>query len=194
MLILPPPSYLSSHTHPCTHTGGNTSIPWPCGDSSWYCPARSASALRVSAGYYSLGVAGSKSNIAQCPLGQYCNGTGIPYDCPAGTYGAIAGLSTDFCSGRCIDGALCEPQSVSPNGQPCHEGYVCVQGIPQACPTGTYNPTQGASNLQVACLPCPAATFNPIQGGASAGACLPCSQFEGSAPGASLCWPGLRGG
>eukprot|EP00750_Incisomonas_marina_P004846 INCI13503.2.p1 GENE.INCI13503.2~~INCI13503.2.p1 ORF type:complete len:1461 (+),score=200.99 INCI13503.2:175-4557(+) len=65
-----------------------------------------------------------------CPAGQYLrNEQGTCADCPAGTYGAVSGLESPECSGRC------EP------------GYYCPRGSTsarqEACPAGTYGSSYG---------------------------------------------------
>ena len=45
----------------------------------------------------------------------------------------------------------------------------------------------------MACLLCPAGTYNPTTGATSIDACLGCPEYEGSDPGADVCWPGVRG-
>ena len=45
----------------------------------------------------------------------------------------------------------------------------------------------------MACLLCPAGTYNPTTSATSIDACLGCPEYEGSDPGADVCWPGVRG-
>jgi hypothetical protein len=107
-------------------------------------------------------------------------------------YGAVSGLTNASCSGRCEDGALCEPGSTQSTGVPCPTGSWCTQGIAVPCPAGTYNGGMGASSRQL-CTPCPANTYSAVNGSTSVALCVPCSAFEGSLPGAAACWPGLIG-
>ncbi len=182
-LPLPPP-----HSVP----GGNTSTPTPCGDAQLYCPGGSSGPSPVGPGYFSTGVSGAKTGRSPCPRGQYCDGTGTPIDCPLGRYGAVEGMEASLCSGQCSDGIECLPRSTSDDVL-CPEGSVCIVGVPVPCPSGRYNPVKGASNASLACIPCPANTFNPLNGSALLGACTSCASFEESSPGASMCWPGVRG-
>jgi hypothetical protein len=158
-----------------------------------YCPARSSAPIDVPVGFYTVGPVSLKTSAAVCPLGQYCNGSGVAADCPLGTYGDVQGLTNASCAGRCVDGALCLPRSTDPQGVPCPQGFVCLQGVASPCPAGTYNPTTGAAVASAACLPCPAGTYNARNGSGSLASCAPCPPFEGSTPGSTACWPGLRG-
>jgi hypothetical protein len=45
------------------------------------------------------------------------------------TYGATGGLVNATCTGRCVDGVLCEPHSVSATGVPCPTGVYVVRGV-----------------------------------------------------------------
>jgi hypothetical protein len=178
---------------PGVETGAGAAAVQPCGSDSMYCPAGSTAPIAVAVGYYSVGPATLKTSAAVCPLGQYCNGSGSALDCPLGTFGGVQGLSTASCSGRCDDGALCLPRSTIAQGVPCPQGFVCQQGAATPCPTGTYNPGTGAVAASIACIPCPAGTYNARNGSGSLASCTPCPPFEGSTPGSTACWPGLRG-
>ncbi len=158
-----------------------------------YCPTGSVEPLSVGIGNYSVGPPGARSGQTLCPLGQYCDGTGVPLDCPAGYFGGTQGLTNASCSGRCADGALCEPRSVSPTSVPCPAGSVCLKGVAFPCPRGTYNPVMGASKASASCLGCPAEFFGNTTGATSIAACTPCGPRESSGVGAAVCWPGLSG-
>ncbi len=186
--LTPPPPC----TGVCLCAGVRSAGLTACGNDSVYCPAASAKPLLVGAGYYSDGAPGLKFARVLCPEGQYCDGSGVPMDCPLGTFGAVEGLSNASCSGRCRDGVACMPRSTSASGLACPAGYFCVQGVPMPCPVGTYQPSLG-QYLFSACLPCPAGTYNAGNGSTSLGACVQCPPFEGSTPGSTTCWPGLRG-
>jgi hypothetical protein len=183
--------------HECTFcrdpTATGTATPLPCGNSSLYCPVGSEAPVVVGAGYYSVGVVGSSVKFGRelCSVGQYCPGDGVAYDCPSGRYGNSIGLSDWTCSGQCGDGLLCAPRSTS-NSELCPTGQFCVKGISMPCPAGSYNPTPGATNAS-ACLLCPENTYSARNGSSSASDCQLCPDFEGSAPGAVACWPGVKG-
>lgn len=143
-------------------------------------------------GYYTFGGPGVKYTQLLCPFGQYCTGSGVPLDCPIGSYGGSLGLTSSLCSGRCNDGVLCPLRSLSPEGEPCPQGHYCRSGVAEACPSGTFNPLLGAFKSS-ACTPCPANTYGARSGSTSLTACVPCDVFEGSDPAAIACWPGVRG-
>lgn len=167
--------------------------PLPCGNSTVYCPAHAVVPLPAGSGYYTTGgVESTRVQRTLCREGQYCPGDGFGYDCPLGRFGATEGLDAPFCSGPCDDGVLCGAGSVSPTGSPCPAGAYCLQGVPVPCLAGTYNPREGASSV-ASCVLCSGGTFNPSRGAASPASCVACAPLEGSGPGASGCWPGLRG-
>jgi hypothetical protein len=169
-----------------------SAVPTPCGNDSVYCPTGSSAPSPAGPGYFTEGNLGGRVARSACDPGSYCPGDGAAYPCPAGTYGDTQGLTSATCSGRCGDGVLCPLQTSTSAGLPCPAGSVCTAGLATACPSGTYNPSPGAANVSQ-CLACPAGTFNPGNGSSSDAECLPCPAFEGSAPGASSCWPGILG-
>ena len=61
---------------------------------------------------------------------------------------------------------------------------------PISCPVGRYRVDLGASSL-ADCLLCPAGRFSNTTGAFSTEDCLACDPFEDSAPGSSVCWPGI---
>jgi hypothetical protein len=170
----------------------NASAPTPCGNDSWFCPAAASLPTSVGPGFFSDGVPGFRSSRAPCPEGHYCNGSGVATPCPRGRFGGVTGLTDALCSGVCSDGVLCEAGSKNANGIPCPAGFHCSAGLSTPCPGGTYNPDQGGSAALV-CIPCPAGYYSRDEGASSFGSCRPCDAFEGSHPGAVMCWPGLRG-
>ncbi len=169
-------------------------MPLPCGNDSVYCPGAQGAPLLVSAGYYaSAGAPGARTDRTECPPGQYCPGDGHQYNCNGGHYGNTTGLTTPACSGRCLDGVLCEPGETSPDGQRCPPGAFCLAGVSVECPAGTYNNDSGAKSM-ADCLLCPAGKYGGLMGMSSEEtACLPCPAFENSFAGARACWPGLQG-
>lgn len=73
---------------------------------------------------------------ATCPKGHYCPGnTDAPIACPCGTYGAVEGLTTPECSGKCQEGYYCPEASTSSTQATCSAGYTCEEGscAPKAC-------------------------------------------------------------
>ncbi len=145
------------------------------------------------AGFYTDGPTIGRTESVPCRPGTYCPGDGRVYPCPVGRYGDVGQLASATCSGQCLDGALCTNQSISATGVPCPAGAVCIAGLATLCPRGTYNPSPGASNASTACLPCGPNTYNPNPGSSSSLDCTACPAYEGSAPGASSCWPGIMG-
>jgi len=143
-------------------------------------------------GYYVVGLPGSRNARVQCRPGSYCDGSGTARPCPAGRYGDTYGLTNASCSGECGDGVLCAQQTPSAAGQPCPVGRYCLAGMAFPCPSGTYNPSQGATNASW-CTACPAGTFNPNPGSSAVAECEACPDREGSNPGATACWPGILG-
>ncbi len=167
--------------------------PQPCGNDTVYCPRGSASPLLSAPGFYTDGFSSTqKSELWPCPPGSYCPGDGLRHPCPQGYFGALQGLVSATCSGRCDDGALCPVESLTSLGLPCPMGFYCVAGLGTACPAGTYNDALGASSV-AACQLCPANTFNANSNVTSIAGCVACNPFEGSRPGASSCWPGIMG-
>jgi hypothetical protein len=104
------------------------------------CPEASTSAMeqRCAPGSYSLAGAGS------------CTA------CPAGTYGAVSGLTTAGCSGLCTAGFACPL------------GVACPQFL--MCPSGSYS-LAGAG----ACSVCPAGRFGSSPAMAAAECSGPCA-------------------
>ena len=142
----------------------------PTGECSegYYCSLRSTESAPVNASHGDI-----------CYSGHYCpQGTGVPKQCPPGTfYNTTGAFSIDDCF-LCPPGMYCEGSGiVQPTGL-CSEGFYCLQGantstpidgstgdvcpignfcplgsaLPQACSDGTYmNHTQAAL-----CYECPA--------------------------------------
>jgi len=148
----------------------------------------------VSVGFYSEPEAGdSDKRISQslCPAGWYCVG-GARRQCPAGTYGALPGLSSESCSGPCIAGYYCPQGSVFPKVFTC--GDVSVY-----CPVGSGAPivaapgeltVDGAPSTRSGKTLCPASSY------CVGGVALPCrAGWFGCATGlgTSDCkWRGVR--
>ena len=66
---------------------------------------------------------------SQCAVGFWCAG-GVPTLCAAGTFGAVGGLSSSNCSGRCtsVPGWGCPAGSTSAAGALCPGGHFCPGG------------------------------------------------------------------
>lgn len=135
-----------------------------CGGPDVYCPAESPLPVPVAGGYYSTGGDETRRQAqTKCELGFYCRG-GLKAPCPAGTFGSIEGLAFDNrigqfatsfpCSGFCLPGYYCPPNSTSATQVPCPPGrYGAIGGLQNAtcsavCPAGHY---------------CPAASVQPIK-------------------------------
>jgi hypothetical protein len=86
--------------HPA-YTRGALS-PAACQQSASFCPERSAEAVAVSRGYYTVLDTSFMVYKEQriCPVGHFCL-NGLQFACPAGTYGITQGLFTPGCSGVC---------------------------------------------------------------------------------------------
>ena len=72
--------------------------------------------------------------------------------CPEGWYCPLPGLSKEF--KKCNAGHWCIGRSYESNpdnktyGSLCPKGYYCPEGIPLACPSGTYQPVTGRTHLE----------------------------------------------
>lgn len=138
-----------------------TATPLVCGAANLYCPLGSATPTSVPVGYFSIGFsANSRMDAAICPPGNFCV-DGNQVKCPAGTYGAISGLSSKKCSGDCPSGHYCPIQTTKPIA--CPGGtYGAITGLtaPQCsgrclhgyyCPPGSMSPTERVCGPNVFC-------------------------------------------
>jgi hypothetical protein len=126
-----------------------------CGSPAVFCPAGSGIPTPVSAGYYTTGGGSATTASAQAPCepGSYC-ASGVRTACPAGTFGASAGLTTGTCSGVCPAGRYSTAGSLA-----------CDQ-----CPADTFS-AEGVAT----CTPCPVGqTSDP-----GAGECKPATGCSG---------------
>lgn len=102
------------------------------------------------------------SGTHACALGKYCTAvTPEEIDCPPGTYGPVAGLtSVDDCT-ACDGGSFCVGGDSSVTGI-CASGYYCPTGsstsTQEPCPSGTYRSSEGAASIDD-CDICPAGTY-----------------------------------
>jgi len=177
-----------------------------------YCPAGEAAQLRCPPGSYQA--AAGQASCTTCPAGSYCGGgtwggavaatecpvgfycpagTAEPaqYPCPAGRYGATAGLSTEaactLCpetkhcnrpgltapTGTCLDGYYCGPGSAGATGGGlCPSGFYCTDGGKTQCPAGTQSGGPGAASL-AECVPCAPGLVCPDSGGTGV---IPCPE------------------
>lgn len=120
----------------------------PCGGADRICAGGSSVPEAVPPGYYSNEDAREdlRTYSTLCPAGQYCPGDGRRYDCPAGRYGAQAGISDDQCSDICARGHYCEAGSSSPTQHECGSAAVyCPRGATQPTPVtaGFYSDFSG---------------------------------------------------
>ncbi|KAJ1420393.1 hypothetical protein B484DRAFT_351281 [Ochromonadaceae sp. CCMP2298] len=131
----------------------------PCGGAGSYCPEGSSEPTAVSVGYYTLDAQGSEAPTAsrsqqtQCPRGYYCVG-GMRQVCPAGTYGATAGLSSPACSGICPAGWYCPTASAAPYM------YTCLATV-DSRNTDVGEEVASALSASTATLVCPAGSARP---------------------------------
>ena len=137
-------------------------------DKGKYCATLGADSITGSCaeGYYCISGAkvskptdGTTGNI--CPIGYYCpEGSSTYTACDAGYYCNQKGLAEP--SGECYDGYYCISKATSPTptdgttGDICSVGHYCPSGSSseEDCPTGTYGPTEGMSDLSQ-CIDCP---------------------------------------
>ncbi len=169
-----------------------TASPVKCGGDEFYCPPGATDPVVAGVGDYTLGLPGARTAVATCPPGYFCPGSGKAFPCPPGRYGAASGLENDSCSGECDDGVLCPEGATAASGQACPVGQYCIAGVAHPCPSGTFNPTEGAAHVDE-CVPCPAGSYSPTSGAWSDASCTACPQYEGSGAGAAACWPGIIG-
>ncbi|CAM9909449.1 unnamed protein product, partial [Hapterophycus canaliculatus] len=99
-----------------------------CGSPDVYCSEGSVYPAPVRAGFYSLGggsAGATRVSQVRCEAGYYCK-DGVRAVCPAGTFGASAGLLDRGCTGPCPAGAACPAGTVLPT--PCDEGFYAAGG------------------------------------------------------------------
>ena len=108
-----------------------SSMQYPCGNTSMYCPLGASVPRKVPAGYYSTPLASSpamRKSIAICDAGFWCN-EGNRYACPKGRFGYEEGLTTPDCSGSCEKGYYCPPASTNATQNLCgSEDRYCPPG------------------------------------------------------------------
>ncbi len=157
--------------------------------SGFFCPLSSAAATPCAAGRFGSSPGGTAATCTGlCSPGYYCPSSSVSalqVACPAGRYGASAGLFNGDCEGPCAAGRYGSSigSSVSSCDGACAAGYFCPAGSTSAtqspCIAGYYS----ASGAPL-CAPCAAGTFSS-SGGATT--CLDCAAGLSSGPGASSC-------
>lgn len=127
--------------------GSVSSTARACGDPKYFCPGRSSVPALVPAGHFSMSDNSvdspeTRDTFEMCDIGHYCS-EGVRYACPAGTFGSVAGLETDSCTGSCKAGYFCPPGSTSPMQHLCGSPAVyCPKGDPRSpilVPPGWYS-------------------------------------------------------
>mmetsp|Transcript_25097 Transcript_25097/g.27849 ORF Transcript_25097/g.27849 Transcript_25097/m.27849 type:complete len:558 (+) Transcript_25097:3592-5265(+) len=140
-----------------------TVTPSNCGQGN-YCPIGTVIAEQCPVGTYSANVNNPDSRSCdKCPTGFYCGNKGII---------TVSGTAMECDSGfYCIEGAVRPDPTDGITGKICPAGGFCLQGAltVSSCPTGQYNPAEGAKNSSscINCLPgqyC-AGTANPAPSG-----------------------------
>jgi hypothetical protein len=146
--------------------------PIPCGNTSLYCPAESASPKPIPVGYYGAGSTDFKlfESIVKCPKGSYCF-EGHRYACLAGHWGDSEGLSTEVCSGECPVGYFC------PTGTAVAKSHPCLSSSSTYCPVGSARPVAVDEGYY--------ATDSHVSEGAGFG-------LEAICPAGSFCLQGVR--
>ena len=127
-------------------------------------------------GYQCFGISVEPSpSDDKCPMGGYCNPTGIFTPCPAGTVGTVeAGQSQAHACQVCQAGFYCLSGTTPTTKVSCPMGYYCLTGTQSAtstpCPGGTYYNQLGATSLSE-CKNCEAGNYCP-SGSSSQKACI----------------------
>jgi hypothetical protein len=100
-----------------------------CRSSSQFCPTRSTVRTPTPSGFYANPTpSGLFFNATQCESGRFCT-AGVAWECPAGRYGAAAGLLSSACSGVCSAGYHCPAGSSTPTQRNCSDGptFFCLE-------------------------------------------------------------------
>eukprot|EP00943_MAST-04B_sp_MAST-4B-sp1_P009257 g9257.t1 len=104
----------------------------------FYCPPKSIDPRQkecsgvptnVKYGYYTIGgnETTNKTRVSEtiCETGYFCE-RGMKFRCPPGRYGRTKGLTTEFCTGYCPAGYMCEWNTTTPLA--CKPGYYSSGG------------------------------------------------------------------
>jgi hypothetical protein len=143
--------------------GSSSSRELACGARSVYCPANSSAPIEVPPGYETVlpasmsAAAVTRTAIQPCPVGKYCDGSGVATPCPVGT------LSTSMGQASCLP---CEVGKYRLNGAQCDN-----------CTVGFYSEA-GAS----ACLACA-----PGRSSISGAGCIDCAAGRAQSGGGGAC-------
>mmetsp|Transcript_22127 Transcript_22127/g.33207 ORF Transcript_22127/g.33207 Transcript_22127/m.33207 type:complete len:730 (-) Transcript_22127:1298-3487(-) len=178
--------------------------PRECGSAEYYCPEGSKLPTKVDEGFYSTGSQSPTTRKFQkiSPAGYYAvNGT--MHQCPSGTFGSIAGLSTPHCEGYCSAGFYCPIASTSPKQKVCggpdvyctansthpqqvQRGYYTSK-VEDLCPPGqwreyntSYPSTMSAistTSITSSCRMCDEGTYK-VESGNDRNLCLPCPKYS----------------
>ena len=177
--------------------------PRECGSAQFYCPQGSANPTKVNNGFYSTGSQSPKTQPSQTisPPGYYAV-SGTKYQCPAGTFGSVTGLSTPNCEGFCLTGFHCPTGSISPKQKICggpdffcpsastphqvQKGYYTSK-VEDVCPPGqwrefntSYPSTLSAiptTSITSSCRLCEAGNYK-VESGNDRSLCLPCPKYS----------------
>ena len=121
--------------------GSKSSTALACGGATYYCPpGTGAVANSVSDGYYSTPETGStdhRTGQSQCLAGFYCV-SGVKMQCPAGRYGATAGLTSMLCSASCAPGYFC----------PIGSSEMTLCGTGKTTPSKWYCPSESSKPVE----------------------------------------------
>lgn len=125
-----------------------TNVPTDCGAGN-YCPIGTIIPALCPIGTYSneLNLPDSRS-CTKCPTGYYC-----------GSKGMTAVTTADYCDAGfyCVEGAYRPDPTDGITGYICPAGGYCLAGATSVspCPTGEYNPEEGAktSDSCISCMP-----------------------------------------
>ena len=158
------------------------SFPCPPGH---YCPPETHFATQFPCPISSYNPAVGSTNVSaclKCPVGSFCNGTGL-----------------ESPSGVCLPGSFCAPGSVAPTGMLCEPGFYCELGamLQTPCTPGSYCSGFGNSEPTGACQAgyfcvLGASTATPTDG--VTGDVCPVGSFcEAGSENATACAPGTYG-
>lgn len=155
-LYIPPTSFPNAAVSPAPATGV-TSYAFSCVAGA-YGPSAT---LSMNADRSWAWAGGVQPNCKLCSPGTYSFASAAACSlCPAGSYGALAGMSSAACSGTCNAGFFCLAGSASASSSPCGSSAVyCPAGAtgPLPVPAGNYStPLALGGTMRSGFAPCPA--------------------------------------